>query len=495
MSEGKRACVVGAGLGGLALAIRLQAAGVSTTLVEARDRPGGRAAHTQRDGFTFDAAPMAIARPESFRELWDIGGHDMAADVELMPVDAGCRFSWPDGTHVDFTRDEAALRRQIARLDPADIAGYDAFLSHCEAVGREVGDIGATALAGVMPMLGAVPALARHRAWRPVYETVSRFVRSEKLRQALSFRMLMAGANPLTAGPACAPLPSPREESGTWWPRGGVNRLVAAMLRQFERLGGEARMHDPVVAIETSGARATGIETLSGWRARFDAVASNADIVHSYRDLLRGSPRGPQMARRLGRKRFGPSLFVVHLGIEGSWPGIPHHMVLFGAHYESFLGDVFERGVLPAEFPISLHHPTVTDPSLAPEGKSTLQAVVPVAHRGKLAIDWEQVGPLMEQRVLAEIERRLIPDLSDRIVAKFHYGPRDFAMDLNAHLGSAFGLEPVLTQAAGFRPRNRDETIGNFYLVGAGTRPGCGVPGALDSARETAAMMLGNLMR
>jgi phytoene desaturase len=201
------------------------------------------------------------------------------------------------------------------------------------------------------------------------------------------------------------------------------------------------------------------------------------------------------MARRLARKRFSPSLFLVHFGIEGAWPGIPHHTILFGPRYEGLLTDIYEHGVLPADFSIYLHHPTVTDPSLAPEGTSTFYALVPVAHMGKLTIDWEQVGPLLEQRILAEVERRLIPDLADRLVTKFHYAPRDFALDLNAHVGSAFSLEPLLTQSAWFRAHNRDDVLHNFFLVGAGTHPGAGIPGVVGSAKATAGLMLEELAR
>ena len=493
MSEGRCACVIGAGFGGLALAIRLQTAGVATTLVEARDRPGGRAYASLEDSFTFDAGPGFIARPEAFRELWDLNGHDIAADVELLPVEPVCRFNWPDGTQFDFTHDEAALRREIARLDPAEIAGYDALLMHRAELERECGKvIGAPRAPGIVSVLKAAPALVRHRAWLSAHDTISRFIRNPKLSAALTAHALLVGANPLAARSAHSPL---LDGAGAWWPRGGMNRLAAGMLRHFERLGGEARLHDPVTAIHTIGTQASEVETLSGWRGTFDAVASNADLVHTYRDLLRASPRGAQLSRRLNRKRFSASLFVVHFAIEGAWPGIPHHLVLFGPRYESLLEDLFDRGVLPADLLIFLDHPTVTDPSLAPEGRSIFQAVVPVAHMGKLAIDWEQVGPMLEQRVLAEVERRLIPDLSDRILRKFHYTPRDFALDFNAHLGSAFGLEPIPAQSGWFRPRDRDEVIGNLYLTGAATRPGGGLRGVLDGARATAARMVADLVR
>jgi len=492
MSDDKRACVIGAGFGGLALAIRLQTAGVATTLIEARDGPGGRVAHTQRDSLVFDSGPMAIVRPDLFRELWEIGRREMDGDVELLPVEPICRFNWPDGTHFDFSADGTALRREIARFDPADIAGFDALSAHGDAIGHECGAFFADRVPGLLYALREAPALARHRAWLPLHDTVSRFIRHPGLRAALTVHALLVGGNPLTTRLIAPPL---LEAASGWWPRGGINRLAAAMARQFERLGGEIRLHDPVTSIQTIGTRASEVVALSGWRGHFDVIASNADIVHTYRDLLRGSPRGPQMARRLARKRFSPALFVVHFGIDGSWPGIPHHMVLFGPRYESLLGDIFDRGVLPADLLIFLNHPSVTDSSLAPEGRSVFQAVVPVAHLGKLAVDWEQIGPMLEQRVLNEIERRLIPDLADRTISRSHDGPRDFALDFNAHFGSAFSVEPVPTQSGWLAPRDRDDVIGNLYFVGAAVQPGGGLAGIVEGAKVTAARMLEELAR
>nr|WP_230280183.1 phytoene desaturase family protein [Croceicoccus sp. Ery15] len=267
------------------------------------------------------------------------------------------------------------------------------------------------------------------------------------------------------------------------------------MVRHFERLGGTVRLGDPVTAIETAGNRATGITCASGWRENFDAVASNADVMHSYRDLLTGNRRGPQVAAKLAKKRFSPSLFVVHFGVKGTFPDIPHHMILFGPRYKGLLEDIYDHGVLPRDFSVYLHHPSATDSGMAPKGHSTFYALVPVAHRGKLPVDWNKAGPALEKRVLDEVAKRLMPDLHDRIVTKFHYTPFDFTHDLNAHLGSAFSLEPILTQSAYFRTHNRDDEITNLYFTGAGTHPGAGIPGVVGSARATARLMLSDLAR
>ncbi|NJR77565.1 phytoene desaturase [Sphingomonas sp. 36D10-4-7] len=489
---GHRAVVIGAGFGGLALAIRLQAAGVATTVLEARDRPGGRAYYWERDGFTFDAGPTVITDPACLEELWTVAGQRMADDVALEPVQPFYRLHWPDGTTFDYTNDDVVLREEIAKLNPADVAGYGRFLDYSAGVFREGYEkLGHVAFLDFASMVKAAPALAKYQAWRSVYSIVSSFVKSEKLREALSFHTLLVGGNPMTTSAIYALIHKLERDGGVWFAKGGTNRLIAGMVALFERIGGQVRLGDAVTRIETLGDRVTAVETESGWRADVDMVAANADIMHVYRDLMKGSGAARRTAAKLERKRYSPSLFLVHFGIKGTWPGIPHHMILFGPRYKGLLDDIYDHGVLSEDFSLYLHHPTVTDPSMAPEGCSTFYALAPVPHMGKFPGDWDTVAPIMEKRILDEIGRRLIPDIHDRIVTKFSYAPPDFASDLNAHLGSAFSLEPVLTQSAYFRVHNRDDAIGNLFFVGAGTHPGAGIPGVVGSAKATAALMLG----
>ncbi len=493
-ANARTACVIGAGFGGMALAIRLQSAGIATTVVESRDKPGGRAYHWQKDGHTFDAGPTVITDPPCLKELWELSGHDISEDVELMNVMPFYRLNWPDGTNFDYSNDDENLRKEIAKLDPADVAGYEKFLEFSAAVHDEgYLKLGTVPFLDFKSMLKAAPALAKHQAWRSVYSIVSKYIRNEKLREALSFHTLLVGGSPMKTSSVYALIHKLEKDGGVWWARGGTNRLIAGMVRHFERLGGTMRLGDGVEQVETAGDRAKAVRTKSGWRGDFDAVASNADIMHSYRDLLSESPRGKNQAKKLARKTYSPSLFVVHFGVEGSWPGIPHHMILFGPRYKGLVDDIYAKGVLPEDFSIYLHHPTVTDPGMAPEGKSTFYALVPVSHMGKMPINWDEVGPQLEKRVLDEVGRRLIPDIHDRITTKFHYAPKNFSEDLNAHLGSAFSLEPTLLQSAYFRGHNRDDVIKNFYLVGAGTHPGAGIPGVVGSAKATAGLMIEDL--
>jgi phytoene desaturase len=487
-----KAAVIGAGFGGLALAIRLQSAGVDTTILEARDKPGGRAYFWERDGFTFDGGPTVITDPACLQELWRLSGHDISTDVTLLPISPFYRLSWPDGSRFDYTNDDAVLGAEMARLSPEDVAGYRRFLAYSETVYREgYVKLGHVAFLDFTTMIKAAPALMKAQAWRSVYSIVSSYVKDERLRQALSFHTLLVGGNPMATSAIYALIHKLERDGGVWYAHGGTNRLIAGMVALFERLGGVLRLGDPVAAIDTLGDRVTGVRTASGFELAVDAVASNADVVHSYRDLLKGSRSSQRTAQRLEKKRFSPSLFVVHFGVRGSFPDIPHHSILFGPRYQGLLEDIYDHGVLSEDFSLYLHHPSASDASVAPEGHSTFYALAPVPHLGKFPANWDEVGPVLEARILAEVQKRLIPDLADRIVTKFSYAPPDFKRDLAAHLGSAFSLEPILTQSAWFRTHNRDDAISNLYFVGAGTHPGAGIPGVVGSAKATAALMLG----
>lgn len=492
----KKVAVIGAGFGGLALAIRLQSAGIQTTVIEARDKPGGRAYYWEKDGFTFDAGPTVITDPPCLKELWALSGHDISEDVELLPVKPFYRLNWADGTNFDYTNEEAVLNAEIAKLNPRDVAGYAEFLKFSAGVFEEgYVKLGSVPFLDFASMIKSAPPLIRYQAWRSVYSIVSSYIENEKLREAFSFHSLLVGGNPMTASAMYALIHKLEKDGGVWWAKGGTNKLIAGMVKHFERLGGTMRLGDPVVHIHSLGDRVTAVETKSGWRESVDAVASNGDIVHSYADLMPDNGHAQRRAKSLKKKKFSPSLFVVHFGVEGTWPGIAHHMILFGPRYKGLLDDIYKHGVLPEDFSIYLHHPSVSDPSMAPPGMSTFYALVPVANMGKLPIDWDEVGPLFEKRVLDEVGRRLIPDIHSRIVTKFHYTPKDFSIDLSAHQGSAFSLEPLLTQSAYFRAHNRDDAIQNFYLVGAGTHPGAGIPGVVGSAKATAGLMIEDLLK
>ncbi|MBL0419290.1 phytoene desaturase [Ramlibacter sp. AW1] len=486
----RTAAVIGAGFGGLALAIRLQSAGVQTTVFEARDKPGGRAYVWHDQGFTFDAGPTVITDPSALEELFALSARKLADYIELLPVTPFYRLCWEDGTVFDYANDQAALDAQISLLNPADVQGYRRFLAYSRAVFEEgYLKLGSVPFLNFRSMVQAGPQLARLGAWRSVYDVVSRYIQDDHLRQAFSFHSLLVGGNPFATSSIYALIHALERQWGVWFPRGGTGALIDAMVRLLQDLGGQLRTSAPVDRIEVDNGRACAVR-VHGERLAFDQVASNADVVHTYEHLLGHVPRGAREAGRLKSKRFSMSLFVVHFGLSQPRPQLVHHTVCFGPRYKDLIRDIFKGDRVPDDFSLYLHAPCATDPSLAPPGCSTHYVLAPVPHLGQADVDWSVEGPRLRDRILDYLERRYIPHLRRDLVTCRIFTPADFRDQLGAHLGSAFSLEPVLTQSAWFRPHNRDDAIPNLYIVGAGTHPGAGVPGVVGSAKATAGLML-----
>ena len=309
-----------------------------------------------------------------------------------------------------------------------------------------------------------------------------------------SFHPLLVGGNPFTSSSIYTLIHYLERNWGVFFVRGGTGALVQALVRLFEELGGEVRLDCPVERVHTANGRVTGLTTADGWSADFDAVASNADVVHTYGSLLAEDPDGRAEAARLARKRFSMSLVVVYFGSRTRHTDLAHHDILFGPRYQGLLDDIFDNGVLADDFSLYLHAPTLTDPSVAPPGCEAFYVLSPVPHLGRAAIDWDVEGPRYRDRILAYLEQRYIPNLGRDLETVRVMTPADFKDVLNSHHGSAFSLEPILTQSAWFRVHNRDRRIGGLYFVGAGTHPGAGVPGVVNSAKATAGLMIGDLV-
>jgi len=184
------------------------------------------------------------------------------------------------------------------------------------------------------------------------------------------------------------------------------------------------------------------------------------------------------------------SLFVIYFGLKTTHPDMKHHIILLGQRYKDLIAEIFGKGKkLPDDFSLYLHAPCVTDPSMAPKGCSSYYVLSPVPHLGHADIDWDTVGPKYTQRILDYLEKHAIPNLNRDLTVVKTLTPFGFRDEMNSHLGSAFSVEPVLTQSAWFRPHNRDDVIRNMYIVGAGTHPGAGVPGVVGAAKATAGVI------
>lgn len=528
-----RAVVIGAGFGGLSMAIRLQSLGFDTTVVEALDQAGGRAYVRRVDGYTFDMGPTVITVPHFIEELFALQRDAPALDAPDFPaatladdarVRAGLtsgpatapyctirpilpfyRIYFDDGTWFDYDGDPESTRRQIAAISPDDLAGYERFHRDAEAIFRRgFLELGYTCFEDVPSMLAVAADLFALDSVRTLFSFTSRYFQSDKLRQVFSFETLLVGGNPLRVPAIYAMIHFVEKVWGIHYVMGGTGQLVAGFVQKFKDLGGTLLLKAPVAEIlVTDGAgqtprtrlgrrHARGVRLADGRLLAAELVVSNADYATTYGKLIAPEHRFWNSDLRIQALRYSMSLVVIYFGFTDD-PTRPldlrHHNIILGPRYEGLLTEIFEKLTLADDFSQYLHIPTLTDPSMAPPGHHAAYTLIPVPHNGS-GLDWSVIGEAFVDKVLRFLDARgYIPGLMDRITTRSFITPDYFEGHLQSWLGNAFGVEPVLTQSAFFRPHNRSEDIAGLYLVGASAQPGAGTPSVMMSAKMTARLV------
>ncbi|MEQ8961308.1 MAG: phytoene desaturase family protein, partial [Coleofasciculus sp. C2-GNP5-27] len=277
---------------------------------------------------------------------------------------------------------------------------------------------------------------------------------------------------------------------GIWFPMGGTGALVQALVQLFQELGGQLWLNQSVteIVVDETTKRATGVRLERGEVLKADAVVSNADVVFTYLNLIPQKFRRKYNDRRVKKMRYSMSLFVLYFGTNRQYPEMAHHEILMGSRYRELMRDIFGRQQLAEDFALYLHHPTATDSSLAPPGCDSWYVLSPVPNL-RSQTDWRVMAKPYRNRIIEYLERHYLPDLSKHIVTEHYIDPLHFRDTLNSYLGSAFSVEPILTQSAWFRPHNQSEDIPNLYFVGAGTHPGAGLPGVMSSGKIAARLI------
>ena len=482
-----RIIVIGSGFGGLSAAIRLRAQGHEVTVVEQRDKPGGRAYVYQQDGFTFDGGPTIITAPWLFDELFAEAGKKVADYVQIVPIDPFYQIRFEDGTVFRYNGDTTAIIEQIRKLNPDDVRGYRAFLKQSERVfgaGMSLIDKPFTTL---MDMVKVLPDLIRLRADRSVAGLTNRHIRDERLRQVFSFHPLLIGGNPFETTSIYTLIHHLEKTWGVWFAMGGTGKLVEAFVRCLEDIGGELRLSttvDQIMVDERTG-KANGVRLTSGEVLPADAVVSNGDVAFTYKHLIAPKWRKKNTDARIDGLDYSMSLMVIYFGTNKQYEDIAHHEIIMGPRYKGLLDEVFGSKTLAKDFSLYLHRPTATDPSLAPPGCDAWYVLSPVPHLGG-PTDWRVTSQAYRDRIMQYLEDRYLPGLSKHLVTEHRIDPLHFRDTLSSHLGSAFSVQPTLLQSAWFRPHNKSEDIPNLYFAGAGTHPGAGLPGVISSGKIVA---------
>jgi phytoene desaturase len=478
----EKAIVIGSGFGGLASAIRLAAKGYHVTLLEKLDALGGRGYTYKQDGFTFDGGPTIVTVPELFEELWELCGKTMSDDVDLRLMDPFYRIRFDDGRIFDYSNEKSENLRQILEFNPADAEGYERYLKASEArhkVGFALLDKPFSTLS---QLLRFAPDLVRLRGDQSVYQLVSKYIKNEQLRQAVSFHPLLIGGNPYTASSLYSLISHLEVTGGVWSAMGGTGRIIESLGHLIRGQGSDIRLNAEVDQITTENRKVTGVRMKSGEHIAANLVISNADSAWTYKYLLSETTKRKWTERKIDKAHYSNGLFVWYFGTKKTYPDIPHHSIILGPRYKGLLTDIFKHKKPTTDFSLYLHRPTATDPSMAPEGCDAFYALVPVPHLDS-GTDWATHAEVFRRAVEKRLEETGLPGLGDNLATSLMLTPLDFQNRLNSVKGAGFSLEPRITQSAYFRPHNKSEEVDGLYLVGAGTHPGAGMPAVLSSAK------------
>ena len=481
-----RIVIIGAGMGGLATALRLGQRGFQVTVVEKQPRPGGRSNLLQEAGFRADTGPTILVMKASFEELYRSIGEDLSQRLQLVQLDPNYRIYYHDGSYIDLYNNMARLAQEVEKVQPGSSERLFRFIGDSakkyelgmEFVERNYYHI--TDLAN--PKAGW--RLWQTKAHQNLYKQVAGyFEHNDKLSKAFSFHTMFLGLSPFDALALYSLITYADLALGMWFPMGGIYSIIEDMLRLGEQMGVEVRTNSPVEEICIENRNVTGVRLAGGEVLPADLVVSNADLPYTYRRLIPPPYRGSFSDGKLEKMKYTCSGYILYLGLDKTYPHVRHQALYFSEDYLTNLDAIFTNKRLPEDPSFHMNIPTVTDPSLAPPGHSLIYILAPMPNL-QAHIDWNEAAPHLREQLIDRLERIIDPEICQHIVWERQYRPGDWLTDINATLGTAFGsLSQGFFQSSYFRPHNKAAGVRGLYFVGQGTYPGIGMPMVMISSR------------
>jgi len=489
--ESEKIGIIGAGPGGLSCAMLLAHKGFDVTVLEKASEVGGRSAPINLESFKFDTGPTFLMMKYVLDELFDLCDRKSADYLQFKLLDPMYQLSFPD-FYIQVSNNKERMRNELNRVFPGNEEGLNKFYSREKKKYERIiknlyKDYSSLASFLSLKLIAALPSFFLGGS---IFDNLGNYFKEEKLRICFTFQSKYLGMSPWECPAAFTIIPFVEHEYGIYHVIGGLNQISKAMAQIVKEENGAVITDQKVKKIETSGNKVTGVQLQDGKKLAFDKVIVNADFGYSMSRLFEPGKIKKYSSTKLQKKKFSCSAFMLYLGVDKKYVA-PHHNIVFAEDYRKNISDI-QEGRLSEDSSFYVQNASVTDDTLAPNGKSTIYLLVPVPNN-RSNIDWNEKAESFKETLLTNVEERTpLKDLRDHIEIEKMITPKQWEQDYNVYIGSTFNLAHNLSQMLYFRPHNRFEELKNLYLVGGGTHPGSGLPTIYISGIVTAGLISKN---
>ena len=478
--------IIGAGTAGLVSAIRLQHLGYQVEIFEKNDQVGGRMYQLMDQGFSFDIGPTIVMMPELYQEVFTNTGVDDKDYIQMELLDPMNRVFFSDGTSFDISSDLTKLIKQLEAFGEEEALGYMSYLSDVYQrylIAKKHFLYKSYRKPSEFYNFKTLINVLKLRTLNTAYQSISKFVKDERLRQALSFQTLYIGMSPFNGPSIYTIIPMIELFYGVWYIKGGMYQMAKAMERRFFELGGKIHFNQHVDEIIIKDHKACGLK-IKDQCLNFDAVLSNADFPWTMKHLIKDEAlKGKYKTKRVERMKYSTSAFILYLGLDKKYQ-TQVHAIRFAKDFKKNIEDLFNAKI-PEDPSFYMYSPSQIDETVAPHGKDILYVLVPVPSLHQNHIEWdEQLKKTYYDKIIQMISNvEGFSYIKEHIEVSHMYTPNDFKEKFNLMYGATFGLRPNALQSLYFRPQATSRKIKNLYFAGSSNHPGAGVPIVMMGAK------------